>query len=160
MKISVVIPAFNEEKLLEKSLESLRAQHRPADEIIVVDNNSTDATAAVAKAYGATVIHEPQQGIYPVARAGYDAAHGDVIARCDADSILPANWLQIIEDSFTSDAALGAVTGPGDFYGISAVRAKLAKLWYMYAYFMLVGSALARWPVFGSNFAMRASPYG
>jgi len=62
MKISVVIPAYNEEKLLKKTLESIRDQIEKPFEIIVVDNNSTDKTAQVAKKMGAIVIKEVKQG--------------------------------------------------------------------------------------------------
>lgn len=159
MKISVVIPAYNEELLLEKCLLSLQSQTRPADEIIVVDNNCTDNTAAIARSNGAIVVQELQQGIYPAACTGYDAAQGDIIARCDADSIVPREWLETIEQSFLANHSIAAITGPGTFYGTRALPGKIAQVWYMYAYFLLVGSALARWPLFGSNFALRKSTW-
>ena len=156
-RISVVIPAYNEEEFLARCLESFRSQSRKADEIIVVDNNSTDGTAEVAKFHGAKVIRETKQGIMPAACSGFDACEGDIIARCDADSILPVDWLERIEKSFQSLTEVGGVTGPGKFYGGNQLQARLAKVWYMYAYFLLAGSALANWPLFGSNFAIRRS---
>src|SRR5690554_7959832 len=95
--ISVVIPAKDDAEFLDRCLFSLSIQTRPADEIIVVDNNSTDDTAAVARRHGVEPILETQPGITAAASAGYDAASGDIIARCDTDSRLPADWLEGIE---------------------------------------------------------------
>lgn len=157
MKISVVIPAYNEELQITDCLESLVRQSRPADEIIVVDNNSTDQTAAFAAASGAKVVSESRQGIWAAASTGYDAAAGDIIARCDADSRLPVDWLVRIEESFDADPKLGAVTGPGVFYDTGVIGRRAAAIWYMRAYFLTVGAALAHPPLFGSNMAMRRS---
>lgn len=159
MTISVVIPAYNEENMLAECLRSLQTQTRPADEIIVVDNNSTDKTAAIARQFSAKVIRESQQGIFPAARAGYNAATGDIIARCDADSRLPAHWLATIEQTMEGHPDISALTGPGTFYGTNSIAAMLAQVWYMYPYFLLVGAAIAKWPLFGSNCAFRRSTW-
>ena len=60
--ISVVIPAFNEEKYLPACLEALKKQTFKNYELIVVDNNSTDKTAQIAKKFGARVVKEKKQG--------------------------------------------------------------------------------------------------
>ena len=159
MTISVVIPVYNEENFLGDCLDSLMRQTRPADEIIVVDNNSTDGTAALARRYKATVISETTQGIKPAAYKGFMASSGDIIARCDADSILPEDWLSQIEKTFQERPGIVGLTGPANFYGANAFTASLAQVWYMYAYFILVGSALANWPLFGSNCAVRRSAW-
>ena len=72
--------------MLERCLLALREQRRPADEIIVVDNSSTDDSAAVARRHGATVVEERRPGITAAASRGYDAATGDIVARCDAET--------------------------------------------------------------------------
>lgn len=158
MKISVVIPAYNEAGVLENCLASLAAQTYPAHEIIVIDNNSRDATAEIARSLGATVIAETQQGIWAASIAGYDAARGDIIARCDADSILPPQWLEMIAAHFT-DPELIALTGPGRFYGAPKLACWAADRLYMDTYFTTVGWALGNPPLFGSNFAMRRSAW-
>lgn len=155
MTISVVIPAYNEADHIAACLDSLAAQTRPADEIIVVDNNSSDATAAIASQYDVTVIAEPVQGIMPAVFSGFTACSGCIIARCDADSILPPEWLATIESTLELQPWAAGVTGPGSFYDTGRFRAAAAQVWYMYAYFLLVGAALANWPLFGSNCALR-----
>ncbi|HQG71141.1 MAG TPA: glycosyltransferase family A protein, partial [Rhodoglobus sp.] len=116
-RVSVVIPALNDSPMLANCLRALAAQTRLADEIIVVDNGSTDDTAAVALAAGALVIEEPLRGIFPATAAGFDAATGDLLARLDADSVPPADWLQRVVTAFEDDPDLAALSGPGDFYG-------------------------------------------
>lgn len=155
MTISVVIPAHNEQDVLSACLDALTNQTRHFDEIIVVDNNSTDQTATIAQSYGVTVIKEKQQGIMPTVHTGMNACTSDIIARCDADSIVPRNWAETIEESIQSNPKAAGITGPGTFYGTSSLRARLAQICYMYPYFLLVGSALANWPLFGSNCAIR-----
>ncbi len=153
--ISVVIPSYNDAVFLNTCLVALAAQLRPADEIVVVDNASTDATALVARAAGARVVHEPMRGIWPAAAAGDDAATGDVIARLDADSIPPADWLLRIEGRLDTSPEVDVLTGPGDFYGSSALVRALGKNAYIGGYFWSIGLWLTHPPIFGSNFAMR-----
>ena len=153
MRISVIIPACNEELLIESCLRHLQAQQRPADEIIVVDNNSTDRTAHLAAGFGVQVLTERMQGIWPAAAAGYDAATGDVIARIDADSLVPSDWLVRIEEHFRNEPE-EAVTGPGVFYGCGRLLATAGSILYMQAYFVSIGLALGHPPLFASNFAM------
>ncbi len=159
LRVSVVVPAFDEEAVLGACLASLRAQTRAPLEVVVVDNNSRDRTAEIAREHGARVVTEAVQGIWPAAATGYDAAAGDVIARCDADSVLPPDWVERIERAFAADPALRALTGPGVFSGLPPVRRWLADVLYMRAYFRLVGLALGHPPLFGSNLAMRADAW-
>ncbi|HEX7964030.1 MAG TPA: glycosyltransferase family A protein, partial [Candidatus Saccharimonadales bacterium] len=92
--VSIVIPAYNEERHLAACLEAIRAQSEPPLEVVVVDNNSTDRTAEIARRYPfVRVVHEERQGIVFARGAGFDAARGDIIARIDADIVLPAGWI-------------------------------------------------------------------
>ena len=92
LKISVVIPAFNEEKLLPASLAATRnamaafTEKNWAGELIVCDNNSTDRTAELARAAGATVVFEPVNQIARARNCGAAAATGDWLVFVDADS--------------------------------------------------------------------------
>ncbi|MGY4860082.1 glycosyltransferase family 2 protein [Cryobacterium sp. AP23] len=153
--VSVVIPVYNDAEFLSTCLRALSQQRRPADEIIVVDNASTDATAAVARAAGVRLIAEPVRGIWPAASAGYDAATGDVIARLDADSVPPVDWLERIDARFTAHPDTAVYTGPGDFYNCGPVTAWFGGRVYIGGYFVWMGLWLGHYPLFGSNFAMR-----
>ncbi|MBI5774468.1 MAG: glycosyltransferase [Verrucomicrobia bacterium] len=92
MKISIVIPAFNEEKLLAETLRAVESAAAAftaagwAREIIVCDNNSTDRTAELARAAGATVVFEPVNQIARARNTGAAAATGDWLLFVDADS--------------------------------------------------------------------------
>jgi cellulose synthase/poly-beta-1,6-N-acetylglucosamine synthase-like glycosyltransferase len=92
LKISVVVPAFNEEKLLATSLASIRDAMSAftskgwAAELIVCDNNSTDRTAEIARAAGAVVVFEPVNQIGRARNCGAAAATGDWLVFVDADS--------------------------------------------------------------------------
>ncbi len=91
-KVSVVIPAFNEERLLPATLEAVREASRGFEdrgwdhEWIVCDNNSTDRTAEIAAAAGARVVFEPVNQIGRARNAGARVATGDWILFVDADS--------------------------------------------------------------------------
>jgi glycosyltransferase involved in cell wall biosynthesis len=155
--ISVVIPSYNDASFLEACLAALARQTRPPDEVVVVDNASTDATSAIASAAGAFVVYESAHGIWPAAAAGYDAATGDLIARLDADSVPPADWLQHIETILTRFPLVDVITGPGDLYGCNGFVRFMGRIVYIGGYFWAVGLLLGNPPIFGSNFAMRRS---
>jgi len=108
MKVSVVIPVYNEEKYIKNCLDSLMNQEEKPDEIIVIDNNCTDKTISIVKKYkGIKIIQEKKQGITPTRNAGFNLASGDIIARCDADSILPSNWVKKIKKDFEDKQMVG-----------------------------------------------------
>jgi len=96
IKVSIVIPAFNEEKLIERCLKSLIKQTLPRKEyeIIVVDNNSTDKTAEIAKKYADRVITEKRKGVLYARQTGTMEAKSDIILRTDADGFVPKNWVK------------------------------------------------------------------
>ena len=87
MKISVIVPAFNEEKLLGTTLACIRESTKGMDvELIVCDNNSTDRTAEIATQAGARVVFEPVNQISRARNTGAAAASGDWLVFVDADS--------------------------------------------------------------------------
>lgn len=111
MKVSVIIPAYNEEKYIGKSLKSIMNQKIDADEIIVIDNNSKDKTAEIVRKMGITVIKERVQGMIPARNRGFNSAKYDIIARVDADVEVPKDWVKLIKTNFEK-GRIDALTGP------------------------------------------------
>jgi glycosyltransferase involved in cell wall biosynthesis len=113
MRVSVVIPAFNEEKLLPATLEAIRfsatafEQRGWSWECVVCDNNSTDGTAARAHAAGAVVVFEPVNQIGRARDAGARVATGDWLVFIDADSTPSPALFAAIADQIGAGRALG-----------------------------------------------------
>jgi glycosyltransferase involved in cell wall biosynthesis len=97
VRISVVIPCHNAAAFLDETLASVQAQTRAADEVIVVDDRSTDGSAEIARARGATVIEAPPPGRAAAARnAGWRHTRGELIAFVDADDRWLPHHLEIV----------------------------------------------------------------
>ena len=118
MKVSIIIPAFNEEAYLPATLNSIRAgvDHlrtrceanvEVAVDVIVVDNNSIDETAAVARNEGSRVVHEPVQGIARARNTGARHAAGDVLVFIDADVAVPPTLLHAIHETMSEPSCIG-----------------------------------------------------
>jgi hypothetical protein len=153
--VSVVIPVRDDAVALEHCLRLLGRQTLAPYEVVVVDNGSTDDSAAVATRHGARVVTERVPGIPAAAAAGYDAARGDVIARCDADSRPPQDWVERIAVAMSAEPGTAALTGSGRFYDLPRWVAPLVSRAYLAAYYLLVHAALGHTTVWGSNMAVR-----
>ena len=103
--VSVIIPAFNEERMLGGCLSSLSELDWPkqAMEIIVADNGSTDRTREVARAMNATVLKDPDATVAGLRNLGARNANGDILAFVDADCTVEKNWLKAAETYFDDD---------------------------------------------------------
>jgi glycosyltransferase involved in cell wall biosynthesis len=115
--LSVIIPAWNEGNYIGRTLGSLKraasayeGQRGATVEFIVVDNNSTDGTANVARHYGATVVFEPVNNIGKARNAGVRVARGRFIAFCDADNQVTENLLVLIHDHLSDPKIVGGGT--------------------------------------------------
>ena len=157
--ISVVIPVRNDGDLLEVCLRALESQTRRADEVVVVDNGSSDDTTAVAERFGARVVTEPIAGIPRASSAGYDAATGDIIARLDADSRPGPDWIERIERTFRDRDDVDFVTGEPRFYGATPLVNWMGEHLYIGGMYAALTPFLGHAPLFGSNMAMRASAW-
>lgn len=115
MKISIVVPAYNEEEYLEACLKSLKNQIEKPYEIIVVNNNSTDKTVEIAKKFDVKIIKEVRQGRTHARNTGFNKATGDIIARTDADTRVARDWTKRIRQAFEKDPKLLGLSGSAYF---------------------------------------------
>lgn len=114
--VSVVIPAYNEAENLVKTLWALCASQCPWPvEIVVVNNNSTDATAALAQACGVQLIHQPIQGITPTRNAGLAAAQGQIVLNADADTLYPPEWIFLMAQPLLTNPKVALTYGRFSF---------------------------------------------
>lgn len=110
MKISIVTPAYNEEKYLPATLEKIGAAAANCNcdsEVIVVDNQSTDKTAKIAGEFGAKVFSETIRNIARVRNTGAKNALGDVLIFVDADTLVPETLFQTIADRMKNKRCFG-----------------------------------------------------
>ena len=112
--ISVIIPAFDEESYLPATLQAvgrsallLQSRGGVNTEVIVVDNNSSDATATVARSLGAHVVAESEHNIARVRNRGAAIAQGKVLVFVDADTHMPEELLQRIHQAFAAPGCVG-----------------------------------------------------
>ncbi|MFA4946574.1 MAG: glycosyltransferase [Candidatus Micrarchaeia archaeon] len=94
MRISVVVPALNEEKRIAACIDSLKRQSLKPFEIVVADGGSKDATRAIARKKGCRVVVEHERTIAAGRQCGCLAARGDILAFTDADAVLDRSWLK------------------------------------------------------------------
>lgn len=114
MLLSIVVPAFNEERYLGATLTSLNRakaflprESNIQAEIIVVDNDSSDSTADIARDFGATVTTESSHNVAKVRNSGAKHSQGDVIVFVDADTVVPDKLLVRIAEAMSDDSCLG-----------------------------------------------------
>jgi glycosyltransferase involved in cell wall biosynthesis len=107
LKISVVIPCYNEEDGIRSVIEAMPSY---VDEIVVVDNNSTDRTGEIARSLGAVVVFQPVKGYGAAYQAGLPAATGDVIATLDGDGTYPSDEIALLVDVL-EDRQLDFISG-------------------------------------------------
>jgi len=111
-RVSVIVPVYNGESFLTDALESLERQTRLADEIIIVDDGSTDGTAAIAERWRGARYHlQPNAGPAAARNRGLEMASGDVIGMLDADDLWPSDRLARLLSRLTDDPSLDVVLG-------------------------------------------------
>ena len=148
MRLSFVVPAYNEEAYLPACLDSILAQSRALPtgtvEIIVVNNASTDRTRDVALTYPSVIlVDEPRKGLTFARQAGFAASTGDLIANVDADSRLTPHWLSNVLAAFAeadahthtpSTKPLAALSGPLLYYDLTPRQRLLVHIFYLTAW--------------------------
>jgi glycosyltransferase involved in cell wall biosynthesis len=164
MKISVIVPAYNEESIIERCLRTIVAADRPKGEVevLVVNNASTDRTEAIARSVpGVRVVTEPEKGLTRARECGQRHATGDLLLYIDADTKIPRHLIAYVERKYEEDPGLVASSGPYKYHD-----------WNWYGRFILwtyhwtivpvtqtfVNRILHKGSVFyGGNFVVRAS---
>ncbi|MDF7663528.1 glycosyltransferase family A protein [Bifidobacterium sp. ESL0763] len=165
LKVSIIIPAYNEEARIANCLLNAIRQTVAPGEILVVDNRSTDRTCALVERFiaehpgsGVRLLHqEDEQGLIPTRNFGFAAASGDIYGRIDADCMLKPDWVETVTSIFSDDPEAMAATGPAVYYDMPARHAalegddKVRRVTYRAD----GGHVL----LFGSNMALRASAW-
>lgn len=120
--LSIAIPAYNEESVIERCIVACATQVPLADEIIVIDNNSRDETLSIAQDVARRypqanirVVSEKKQGLLPARDRGFQEATSEIVGRIDADSILEPGWVQAVKEVFV-DPEVMAASGPVVYY--------------------------------------------
>jgi glycosyltransferase involved in cell wall biosynthesis len=155
LTVSIIIPVYNEEGYIGQCLDTIAAQTSDPTEVIVIDNNSTDATVSIAARYPfVTLLHEKRQGQVYAQALGFNKAKGNILARIDADTHLPKDWVHQVQVAMAPDEIV-AVTGTGEPYDVPLKYLALA-VFYLYHHRLsrLFAGHTVLW---GSNFAMRRS---
>jgi glycosyltransferase involved in cell wall biosynthesis len=111
-KVSVYIPAYNSEEFLPRVIDGLLSQTLPADEILVIDDGSCDATAEIATGYPAVTLvrHAQNSGLGAARNTGFRNARNELVASLDADCVPDPGWLAGLVRHF-DDPKLAGVGG-------------------------------------------------
>lgn len=156
LTLTIVIPAYNEERYIAACLDSIAALNEKPDEVILVDNNSTDKTLAIAKKYKfVKILHEKRQHQSFAQATGFNTATSDILGRIDADSVLPPDWVSKIKNAF-EDKNVVAVTGGAEPYDVPFKWIGFAIFHgYFYTSSLVAGIQL----LWGANCAVKRSAW-
>ncbi len=155
--ISLIIPAYNEEKSIKHCIESaIRSSGGKFHEIIVVNNASTDNTKAIALSIeGVRVVDETQKGLTKARQCGYAHATGSLLAYIDADTRMPSDWFNLVESEFQKDSNLVCLSGPYTYFDIDFIQNFFVKMyWYLLGIPMYW---ITGYMVVGGNFVIKKS---
>lgn len=155
MNISLVIPAYNEEKYIGACLESVARNGEGLFEVIVVDNASTDKTFDIASSFPhVRVVKEHSKGTTHARKRGFLEAKGDIIAFIDADTKMPKGWVDMIVHTFSTKHHVVCLSGPYKYENVSWVTKSSIHLYFFLSWpvYKIVG-----YMAIGGNIAMRKS---
>jgi len=138
MKLSFVIPAYNEENYIGNCIGAIikEMEGKKYDiEIVVVNNASIDRTKEIAASFdGVKIVDEPRKGLVNARSAGFFASTGDIIANVDADTRLPEGWIEKVFHEFSVNRKLVALSGPYLYYDLPKPTLILVRIWYYTSY--------------------------
>jgi len=153
LKLSIIIPVYNEEKKISNCLNSLMKQDEKPDEIIVVDNNCIDKTISIVKKYATVkIIQEKKQGMTPARNAGFNKAKYEIITKCDADTILPTDWIKNIKNDFVQNHSIVGISMPVKLVDAPFVGHFTALY---YTYMLIPRLMIGVYPMLGPSYAIK-----
>lgn len=144
---------YNEADYVAACLRAIARQTVRPYEVIVVDNNSNDGTAAIAASFSfVKLLKEPRQGVVHARNTGFNAARGDVIGRIDADTVIPEDWVATVQNIF-AQPDVDAVSGKMAYHDIAQAQLiNRIDLYFRRRFARLLGREVA---LQGANMAMR-----
>lgn len=161
--VSIVIPAFNEEKYIENSLASLISSEQKTDiryEVILVDNNSEDKTVEIAKKFqkdmNLKIITEKKQGRGAARARGFMEAKAKIILSADSDTIFYDNWIEIMSSEIKGDV-VGTTTG-SEIYDCSPLINMIYNF-FLPKLMLLYRIVFGNWWLSGYSFGILKSVY-
>jgi glycosyltransferase involved in cell wall biosynthesis len=158
LTLALIIPAYNEENHIGDCLRSIERQTVAPDEVIVVNNNSTDRTVEIARGFPfVKIVHEKKQGLIPARNRGLDIARSDLLGRLDADSVLNPDWVEVVKHAFT-DRKIDAASGPARVFVDSHLPFWYTTLWTE-VYFMYALAVFRFRILWGPNMVLRRSSW-
>ncbi len=156
LTVSIIIPVYNEESYIGACLDAIASQTVQPLEVIVIDNNSTDRGAKIARQYPfVKLLSEPRQGQVFAQAAGFNYAKGTILGRIDADSVLPTGWVEQLIHGFQAFPKAVALTGPGQPYDVPMKKSGEAifNFYHQFLSKLFAGHEM----LWGSNCAFRAT---
>lgn len=161
LTLSLIIPAYNEARHLMACLDAVAAQTEAPDEVLVIDNNSTDDTAKIAKSYPfVTLVNEKRQGILFARNTGFDRATGYIIGRIDADTIIPEGWVHYVKRFYGDPKHVdNALTGGGYFYNVVFPPRKIGGWMHSQVALRFNRFLMGHYILWGSNMAITAGQW-
>lgn len=153
--VSIVIPAYNEEKQLPNLFAALKKQTYQNFEVVVVNNNSTDKTEEIAISFADKVIFEEKQGFSPARNRGFREASGKIIVKIDADTIPETYCLDKIVNVFKSGNDISAASGVTASASIDSLLGRFSYcLYFITMYFLRI--IMGHHSLNGPIYALRA----
>lgn len=156
-KISLVIPAHNEEQYIRGCLESaISNSNGKFFEIIVIDNASSDKTSEIAKEFsGVKIFKEEKKGTSHARQRGLDEVAGEFIAFIDADTRIPAGWIEKAEKEFSKNKNVICLSGPYKYYDGHSLKNNIVNFfWWLAA---PIAYRFTGYMILGGNFIVKKS---
>jgi len=155
LTLSIIIPVYNESDHLKACLQSIKNQTVMPDEVLVVDNNSTDDSIAIAKRFNfVKIVPETKQGIVFARDAGFNASSSDILGRIDADSILPNYWVAKVLEFYDDDQHLKNYAWTSEAYWYNMSHPVLYSWFSAQLVFRFNRFILGHYPLWGSSMAI------